>query len=57
MKKRVKQNYWQPTGGVSARASDLFQDWPHGYNALIAFALVNVPLGTIPFLVMPALQH
>lgn len=35
----------------------LIHDWTHSYNALIAFALVNVVLGLIPFLVVPALRR
>jgi cyanate permease len=33
----------------------LVHDWTHSYNPLIAFALVSVLLGMIPFLVVPAL--
>ena len=35
----------------------LIHDYTHGYNALIVFALVNVILGMIPFLVVPALRR
>lgn len=35
----------------------LIHDWTHSYNALIVFALVNVVLGLIPFLVVPALRR
>ncbi|MBR0800900.1 MFS transporter [Bradyrhizobium jicamae] len=35
----------------------LLHDWTHSYNPLIAFALVNVVLGMIPFLVVPALRR
>ncbi|WP_426433990.1 MFS transporter [Bradyrhizobium genosp. P] len=35
----------------------LIHDWTHGYNPLIVFALVNVVLGLIPFLVVPALRR
>jgi MFS family permease len=35
----------------------LIHDWTHSYNALFAFALVNVVLGLIPFLVVPALRR
>ncbi|QPF87873.1 MFS transporter [Bradyrhizobium genosp. L] len=35
----------------------LLHDWTHSYNPLIAFALVNVVLGLIPFLVVPALRR
>ena len=34
----------------------LIHDWTHSYNPLIAFALVAVILGMIPFLVVPALR-
>jgi MFS family permease len=35
----------------------LIHDWAHSYNPLIAFALVSVILGMIPFLVVPALRN
>jgi MFS family permease len=35
----------------------LIHDWTHSYDALFAFALVNVVLGLIPFLVVPALRR
>ena len=35
----------------------LIHDYTHGYNALIVFALVNVILGMLPFLVVPALRR
>lgn len=35
----------------------LLHDWTHSYNPLIVFALVNVVLGLIPFLVVPALRR
>ncbi|MGZ3360306.1 MAG: MFS transporter [Xanthobacteraceae bacterium] len=35
----------------------LIHDWTHSYNPLIAFALVSVVLGMIPFLVVPALRR
>src|SRR5947199_3534258 len=34
----------------------LIHDWTHSYNPLIAFALISVVLGMIPFLVVPALR-
>jgi MFS family permease len=34
----------------------LIHDWTHSYNPLIAFALVAVILGMIPFLIVPALR-
>jgi len=35
----------------------LIHDWTHSYDPMIAFALVNVVLGMIPFLVVPALRR
>ena len=35
----------------------LIHDWTHSYNWLIVFALVNVVLGLVPFLVVPALRR
>jgi MFS family permease len=35
----------------------LIHDWSHSYNPLIAFSLVAVVLGMIPFLVVPALRR
>src|ERR1700757_1344551 len=35
----------------------LIHDWSHSYNPLLAFALVSVLLGMIPFLVVPALRR
>jgi MFS family permease len=35
----------------------LIHDWSHSYNPLIAFSLVAVVLGMIPFLVVPALRN
>jgi MFS family permease len=35
----------------------LIHDWTHSYNLLIAFSLVSVLLGMIPFLVVPALRR
>jgi MFS family permease len=35
----------------------LIHDATHGYNALLAFALANVILGMIPFLIVPALRR
>jgi predicted MFS family arabinose efflux permease len=35
----------------------LIHDLTHSYNPLIAFALVSVVLGMIPFLVVPALRR
>src|SRR4030088_373593 len=35
----------------------LIHDWTHNYHPLIAFSLVSVLLGMIPFLVVPALRR
>ncbi len=35
----------------------LIHDWTHSYNPLLAFALVSVLLGMIPFLTVPALRR
>jgi MFS family permease len=35
----------------------LIHDWSHSYNPLIAFSLLSVLLGMIPFLVVPALRR
>jgi MFS family permease len=35
----------------------LIHDWTHSYNPLIAFSLVSVVIGMIPFLVVPALRR
>jgi predicted MFS family arabinose efflux permease len=35
----------------------LIHDFTHSYNPLIAFSLVSVVLGMIPFLVVPALRR
>jgi MFS family permease len=35
----------------------LIHDLSHSYNPLLAFALVSVILGMIPFLVVPALRR
>jgi MFS family permease len=35
----------------------LIHDWTHSYDPLIAFALISVILGMIPFLVVPALRR
>jgi len=35
----------------------LIHDWTHSYNPLIAFSLVSVLLGMIPFLMVPALRR
>ncbi len=43
--------------GLGSWAGGLIHDWTHSYNWLIVFALVNVVLGLIPFLVVPALRR
>ena len=43
--------------GLGAWSGGLIHDWTHSYNPLIAFSLVNVVLGMIPFLVVPALRR
>jgi predicted MFS family arabinose efflux permease len=35
----------------------LLHDWTQSYNSLLAFALVSVVIGMIPFLVVPALRR
>ncbi|MBF3264208.1 MFS transporter, partial [Pseudomonas aeruginosa] len=43
--------------GLGSWGGGLIHDWTHSYNPLIVFALVNVVLGLIPFLVVPALRR
>src|SRR5215212_8684535 len=43
--------------GFGAWAGGLIHDWTHSYDPVIAFALVAVVLGIIPFLVVPALRR
>ena len=43
--------------GLGSWAGGLIHDWTHSYNWLFVFALVNVVLGLIPFLVVPALRR
>jgi MFS family permease len=43
--------------GLGSWAGGLIHDWTHSYNALFIFALVNLVLGLIPFLVVPALRR
>jgi MFS family permease len=43
--------------GLGSWSGGLIHDWTHSYNPLIVFALVNVVLGLIPFLVVPALRR
>jgi len=35
----------------------LLHDFTHSYNPLIVFSLINVVLGMLPFLVVPALRR
>jgi len=43
--------------GLGSWTGGLIHDWTHSYNMLFAFALVNLVLGLIPFLVVPALRR
>ena len=43
--------------GFGSWAGGLLHDWTHSYNALFVFALINLVLGLIPFLVVPALRR
>ncbi|KWV54239.1 permease [Bradyrhizobium macuxiense] len=43
--------------GLGSWSGGLIHDWTHSYNPLIVFALINVVLGMIPFLVVPALRR
>jgi MFS family permease len=42
---------------IGSWSGGLIHDFSHSYNPLIAFSLVNVVLGMIPFLVVPALRR
>ena len=42
---------------IGSWGGGLLHDWTHSYNPLIVFALVNVLLGMIPFMVVPALRR
>jgi MFS family permease len=42
---------------IGSWGGGLIHDWTHSYNPLIAFSLVAVLLGMIPFLVVPALRR
>jgi predicted MFS family arabinose efflux permease len=42
---------------VGSWTGGLIHDLTHSYNPLIAFALIAVVLGMIPFLVVPALRR
>src|SRR3954464_1278153 len=43
--------------GLGSWAGGLIHDWTGSYNWLIVFSLINVVLGLIPFLVVPALRR
>ena len=43
--------------GLGSWAGGLIHDWTHSYNALFVFALINLVLGLIPFLVVRALRR
>jgi MFS family permease len=42
---------------IGSWSGGLIHDWTHSYNPMIAFSLVAVVLGMIPFLVVPALRR
>jgi hypothetical protein len=42
---------------VGSWSGGAIHDWSHGYDLVLAFALVSVVLGMIPFLVVPALRR
>jgi MFS family permease len=42
---------------IGSWGGGLIHDWTHSYNPLIAFSLVAVLIGMIPFLVVPALRR
>jgi MFS family permease len=42
---------------IGSWGGGLIHDWTHSYNSLIAFALVSVLLGMIPFMMVPALRR
>ena len=42
---------------IGSWGGGLIHDWAHSYNPLIAFSLVSVICGMIPFLVVPALRR
>src|SRR3954462_6660163 len=46
-----------PGPAIGSWAGGLIHDLTHSYNPLIAFSLVSVLLGMIPFLVVPALRR
>ncbi|HEV7635393.1 MAG TPA: MFS transporter [Bradyrhizobium sp.] len=42
---------------IGSWSGGLIHDWTHSYSPVIAFSLVSVVLGMIPFLVVPALRR
>jgi MFS family permease len=42
---------------IGSWGGGLIHDWTHSYNPLIAFSLISVICGMIPFLVVPALRR
>ncbi|QUS39849.1 MFS transporter [Tardiphaga alba] len=44
-------------GALGSWSGGLLHDWTQSYNSLLAFALISVVLGMIPFLVVPALRN
>jgi MFS family permease len=42
---------------IGSWGGGLIHDWAHSYDPVIAFALVSVVLGMIPFLLVPALRR
>ena len=42
---------------IGSWGGGLIHDWTHSYNPLIAFSLISVVCGMIPFLVVPALRR
>jgi MFS family permease len=42
---------------LGAWSGGLIHDFTHGYNQVIMFSLINVILGMLPFLVVPALRR
>jgi predicted MFS family arabinose efflux permease len=42
---------------VGSWGGGVIHDWSHSYDPLIAFSLISVLLGMIPFLVVPALRR
>jgi MFS family permease len=44
-------------GALGSWTGGLLHDWTQSYNPLLAFALLSVVIGMIPFLVVPALRN